>query len=343
MSTVDTTRPTPPIVTASMQYRALMTFQGASDNIGIEKFEAWDAARYLKTLGKDVAEYLSPPLAAGPHPLRIVAYDAAGNLANSNNVLITVPDMGLVPVKAEIPAIDLPGATFKYNRLVFEELFDGPLNLSRWSPYGVAGGTTPGHAENGIRDPNNWRVEGNISGANGGCLVGTAYWDAAAQKIRAPGMSHKLNYTYGRFQCRMRTEGDPDKRTESNFLTWPGDNIWPMHGENNIWETSGSDPLTRSPMRSYVHFGNDPRWGYDNRQVAFTHIGKRGIDWHTIDMEWSFEVIKIWVDGVLSAVTYDTVAVPDWPHHICLQLDAISNGFMRAPVKVYYDHVRIYQ
>ncbi len=86
----DITKPRPPIVTARMQNRVELTWSGASDNVGIAFYEAWDGSVFLKRLERDTRVYTTPPLAAGQHKLRIVAYDAARNLANSNEVEVTI-------------------------------------------------------------------------------------------------------------------------------------------------------------------------------------------------------------------------------------------------------------
>lgn len=77
----DTSKPVAPVVTASA--KVVLKWSGARDNVGIAKYEAWDGPRWLKTLASTTRQYTTPELAPGIHKLRIVAYDAAGNYANS--------------------------------------------------------------------------------------------------------------------------------------------------------------------------------------------------------------------------------------------------------------------
>jgi hypothetical protein len=77
----DTSKPIAPVVTASA--RIVLKWSGARDNIAIARYEAWDGTTFLKALASTTRQYTTPPLSPGRHKLRIVAYDAAGNYANS--------------------------------------------------------------------------------------------------------------------------------------------------------------------------------------------------------------------------------------------------------------------
>lgn len=73
-----------------MLNRVDLQWSGASDNVGIDHYEAWDGATFLKRLDRETRTYATPPLSVGQHKLRVVAYDAAGNYANSNEVEVTI-------------------------------------------------------------------------------------------------------------------------------------------------------------------------------------------------------------------------------------------------------------
>lgn len=73
-----------------MQNRVELTWSGASDNVGIARYEAWDGNTFLKRLDRETRLFTTPPLTPGQHKLRIVAYDAAGNYANSADVEVTI-------------------------------------------------------------------------------------------------------------------------------------------------------------------------------------------------------------------------------------------------------------
>ena len=89
----DTTKPTAPTLTGTLD-RPTLKWKGASDNTGIAKYEVWDEHNgqqtYLRSLAATTRTYTPGPLTPGEHKLRVVAYDAAGNLANSNTVSVTV-------------------------------------------------------------------------------------------------------------------------------------------------------------------------------------------------------------------------------------------------------------
>ena len=59
-------------------------------------------------------------------------------------------------------------------------------------------------------------------------------------------------------------------------------------------------------------------------------------------MDWTTESIKIYRDGNIVWELTDKKAIPQVPHHLCLQLDALKK-IIGDPVKMYVDWVRIYQ
>jgi hypothetical protein len=356
----DTTKPIAPIVTATLTQRVVLRWKGASDNVGVSRYEVWDGPIFLRTLVSTTREYTTPPLSSGEHKLRVVVYDAAGNYANSLDAIVIVPVAERVPEVVETPppvVTSPPSSSFKFNNLIFVDHFD-TLDTTKWSLY-----NGEGHAFNGLRKPSQWAVRGDVPNVNGGCLVGTTDWvdiptalslipaglqqwkkdklvniiNASNGAILTPGMScRKTGVLYGRFEVRMRTEVDETGITASNFLTWPDDQDWPAHGEMNIWETTGIGNAARNPMMSYIHYGSD------NRQKPFEHAVS-GADWHTIIAEWTPDYIKIWRDGVLVWTMTDKIAIPLWPHHPCLQLDGLRNANPRKAIRVFYDYVKIYQ
>jgi hypothetical protein len=208
-------------------------------------------------------------------------------------------------------------------KLVFEDTFSGTsLNTGSWSPY-----NSPGHSGNGLRRPSALTLDG------AGNLVVTAAM--SNDVIVSGGMSHRGNYRYGRFEFRVRTEVDPSGTTSGVILTWPQSENWPEDGENDIYET-GNSKGTRSPFKSFVHYGAT------NEQYWFHHDAD-GAQWHTMAMEWTETAITIYRDGALVWTITDQVAIPDVPHHLAIQLDAITTTPLTAPVRMYVDYVRIYQ
>jgi len=214
----------------------------------------------------------------------------------------------------------IPDPDQKNWELVFEENFDGTsVNTTEWSMY-----NSQGHAGNGLRRPEAFSV------ANGLLTVTAQMKDGV---LVSGGMANKRNYTYGKFEFRVRTEPDPSEVTSGVVLTWPQSENWPTDGENDIYETT--TPASRNPFHTFIHYGAD------NNQYHFQHNAD-GTEWHTIAMEWTEDAIKIYRDGVIVYKLTDQKAIPHVPHHLCIQLDAFKTT-MTGVVKMYVDWVKIYQ
>jgi hypothetical protein len=207
--------------------------------------------------------------------------------------------------------------------LVFEENFDGTaVNTNTWSMY-----NSPGHVGNGLRRPEAFSVED-------GLLVVTAQMKDG--QLVSGGMSHRKNYLYGKFEFRVRTENDPSAATSGVVLTWPQTENWPTDGENDIYETLPR--ASRNPFHTYIHYSNA------NKQDLTYHYehSADAKEWQTITMEWFPDVIKIYRNGTHVYSLTDINAIPQVPHHLCVQLDAFKTT-MTGTVKMYVDWVKIYQ
>ncbi len=204
--------------------------------------------------------------------------------------------------------------------LVYQDDFTGSaVNTSDWYIY-----NGPGHNSNGYRRPEAFTVEN-------GLLVVTAQMINGS--LVSGGMANKNNYTYGKFEFRVRTEPDPSSATNGVVLTWPQSEKWPIDGENDMYETSTS--ATRKPFHTYIHYGAN------NNQYQFAH-DEDGTQWHIIAMEWTETSIKIYRDGNMVYNLTDTNAIAKVPHHLCIQLDAFKTS-MTGVVKMYVDWVKIYR
>ena len=221
-----------------------------------------------------------------------------------------------------IPPVPRPPGPSGRN-LVFEDDFNGTtLNTANWSPY-----TSAGNAGNGLRRPSALSLDGD------GHLVITA--DMLNGQIVSGGTSNRLNYTYGLFEFRVRTDPDPTGTMSGVVLTWPQSERWPEDGENDIYETNAA-VNTRWPFFSFVHYSSR------NQQYSFRHDAD-GAQWHAMAMDWTADAIKVYRDGVLVWTLEDTAAIPDVAHHLCIQLDARATRTLTTPVRMYVDEVRIYQ
>ncbi len=204
--------------------------------------------------------------------------------------------------------------------LVFEDDFNGTsVDTTQWSLYN---GT--GNGGFGLRSPSAFSV-------SGGNLVVTA--QMVNGNLVSGGMAHKLNYKYGKFEFRVRTEADPSTATSGVVLTWPQSGNWPIDGENDMYETGTGS--SRNPFHTYIHYGAN------NSQHSFTHNAD-GTQWHIMAMEWSPTAIKMYRDDALVWTMTDTNAIPDVYHHLCIQLDAFKST-MTGVVHMYVDWVKIYQ
>jgi hypothetical protein len=242
----------------------------------------------------------------------------------------------LASVKAE--AVPAPSAqSSRFQSLVVDENFD-TLDPARWSLY-----DGQGHAGNGIRDPKCWSVAGGVDGANGNCLVGTAWWDAGLGKIRTPGMSLRRDAQSFRVECRARVEKDPTGITAANMpLLWPKVYMDSPYEEVNPYETSGPHNAERG-MSSFVHYGAVAAGKPAGDQVYFD-VGVDGSQWHTVTYERESGVREsCWVDGVQKWTISDPKVLAKREHHPCLQLDALRNADPGRAIRMYVDHLRIWQ
>jgi beta-glucanase (GH16 family) len=230
-----------------------------------------------------------------------------------SNVLI-----GCEKQKEEVPIPDPDSINWQ---LVFEDDFDGTsVNTDEWSMY-----DSPGHAGNGLRRPEAFSVADGI-------LTVTAQMKDGV--LVSGGMASKRNYTYGKFEFRVRTEPDPSEATSGVVLTWPQSENFPTDGEYDIYETL-TTPASRSPFNTFLHYGAD------NSQYHFVH-NANGTEWHTMAMVWTEDAIRIYRDDSIVYKLTDPAAIVHVPHHLCIQLDAFQPT-MTGTVRMYVDWVKFYQ
>lgn len=206
-------------------------------------------------------------------------------------------------------------------RLLVSEDFNGTaIDTSKWSVYGPNWG---GHGGNGLRD-------GRAVSVGNGMLTITA--QMLNGTLVSGGVKSRIDRTYGRYEFRVRTDADPSQATSGCVLTWPQSENWPAEGENNIYETTTS---TRTPFSSFIHY-SPQNWQY------WFHHYEDGTQWHTMAMEWEPDQIRIYRDGAHVFTVTDTYAIPDWPHHVVMQLDALKS-WMSSSVRLQVDYMRIYE
>ncbi|MDR1585285.1 MAG: family 16 glycosylhydrolase [Prevotellaceae bacterium] len=203
--------------------------------------------------------------------------------------------------------------------LIFQDDFNGTaVNQSQWGMYYSAG-----HAGNGLRRPEAYTVSDGILTVTAQMIDG---------QLVSGGMAHQLNVTYGKFEVRVRADDDSSKATSAVLLTWPQSERWPIDGENDFYETTTN---RRESFHTYIHYGAD------NNQYHKDH--KFNVkEWRVVTMEWEAEWIKIYVDGELQWTLTDKNAIPDVPHHLCIQLDAFKKT-MTGSTRMQVDWVKIYR
>jgi beta-glucanase (GH16 family) len=203
---------------------------------------------------------------------------------------------------------------------VFDDEFNGTtLDSTKWSTY-------YGNGIAGLRRPSADSLDGQ------GHLVITA--KMVNGSLVSGGLSAKYSRTYGYYEFRVRTESDPTATMSGVVMTWPTSGRWPTDGENDMYET-GTSPA-RANFSTFVHYSSSNRFYYYIHNANAT-------EWHTIGMDWKPGYIKIYRDGVLVWTLTDTNAIPDVPHHVAIQLDAMVNHVLTQPVHMYVDYIRVYQ
>ncbi|MFB2121622.1 glycoside hydrolase family 16 protein [Parapedobacter sp. 2B3] len=206
--------------------------------------------------------------------------------------------------------------------LKFEENFEGnAVNPADWYIY-----NSPGHNGNGLRRPSAFTVADGVLTVTAQMIDGT---------LVSGGMAHRVNYKYGKFEARVRSDDDPSIATSGVLLTWPQSERWPADGENDFYETTTN---RRQSFHTYIHYGNS--WA--TKQQYHKEHKFDAKEWLVVAMEWEAEHIKIYVNGELQWTLTDTKAIPHVPHHLCIQLDAFKK-MMGDPVRMQVDWVKIYQ
>ena len=211
-------------------------------------------------------------------------------------------------------------ASSKWRLLVSEDFNGTGVDTSKWVVYGP---NWSGHAGNGLRD-------GRAVSVGNGLLTITAQMLNGV--LVSGGVKSRISRTYGRYEFRVRVDADPSAATSGCVLTWPTSENWPAQGENNIWETTTA---SRYPFSTFIHYSPQ------NWQYWFHHYAD-GTQWHTMAMEWEPHEIRIYRDGAQVFKVTDTYAIPDWSHHVVMQLDALKT-WMSSAVRMHVDYMRIYE
>ncbi|MCC5936917.1 MAG: glycoside hydrolase family 16 protein [Lunatimonas sp.] len=165
----------------------------------------------------------------------------------------------------------------------------------------------------------------------------------------------KVEFQYGWVEVRAKID--------TAVGLWPAiwtlgkDQGWPANGEIDIMEyylVEGEPTILANAAWAHV----DKRAAWDEVKIPFSEISAGDPDWvnrfHTWEMDWTAEYIRIYLDGkLLNEVNLDETVNPDGfnpfrqPHYLLLNLAIGENGGdpsgTEFPRHYEIDYVRIYQ
>jgi hypothetical protein len=221
---------------------------------------------------------------------------------------------------------DLTTAAGKYgwgSPLASSDEFDytGAPNPAKWSVY-----DGPGHAGNGVRDPDRVTVSGGKMILTG--LAGSA---------NTAGLENVTEQTYGRWEVRCRSfyTSDPtDPGTKSAgyhpvLIVWPTSGDWPDDGEYDFLEDGEPGGPTAGAFMHYPSTDSS-----DQIDVPNFTVDRR--EFHNYAFEWTSQHVKGWVDGVpwysySGGAGGDRQDIQDMPEGVgTVQLDAFQASGLDA-------------
>lgn len=211
-----------------------------------------------------------------------------------------------------------------------------------------------GHAGIGLRRPSAITIEPDPSAAGGSVLKITADMGSGENEgqIVTGGIAFpEASRTYGRYTFRVRVEKDPSKVTSGVSVLWPVSNLWPLHGEINMFETWNHRD-TRRPIEFNVHWLNplalEPYELNDSRsRQVVSQVD--GSEWHTYTYEWSPDLLSVSVDGGPAVTVMDDPdKIPRFAMTPTFQVDAFSptgtrgvEPVLAGPVSMYVDFLSV--
>jgi hypothetical protein len=208
------------------------------------------------------------------------------------------------------------------------------VDLAHWAVY-----QKHGHERWGLRHPSALSVADGMLTITARNDPAHPYWRRARElwgtivgEIVSGGMAHRVPVQFGRWEARVRVDGDPTGATSGLVLTWPSaGGVWPVDGENNVWETGGNP--TRTPVFAFHHYD------VTNKQFS-RRLDIDGRQWHTVALErLPGGTLRHTIDGRASYEIRSPL-IPEHPHQLTLQLDALA-ARTGEPVRMQVDEVRV--
>lgn len=200
-----------------------------------------------------------------------------------------VANAGVAPADATTTAAERHGWT----DLVRSDEFDGDALGPDWNVY-----DSPGHADNGVRSPDQVTVADGIlriTGTPDGTTAGMAWM---------PGRM------YGRWEARARFPAGC-ACYHPVLILWPDANDFPAGGEIDYAEVFDA---TRQELNFFLHYGRDNRQLHDSVRVDMTR-------WHHFAVEWTADHVTGFLDGEPFFHTDRREVLPPRPMHQTIQLD----------------------
>ena len=192
--------------------------------------------------------------------------------------------------------------------------YTGSPDPSTWFVY-----NSPGHHDEGSRDPDAWSVADGVATVTGN------------RKGTTGGMSNRFNQQYGAWEIRMRTSAR-DPKYHPVLLMWPqkgsGATTCP-----EIDFAEASRDTTR--MYFYNHYGCHGVHTWNRVEVDTTQ-------WHNYAVEWTPQAVTGYIDGVKWFTDANVTHQSPAPMHVALQLDWHPDGYTTVPSWMQVDWVRVY-
>ncbi|APE28037.1 glycoside hydrolase family 16 protein [Aurantiacibacter gangjinensis] len=202
------------------------------------------------------------------------------------------------PTEAEVDAAQAEGNA---RQLIFSDEFNsGSLDRTKWNVVGMDFWVND-EEQAYVDSPDTIQFADGVEGADGGLLVLRPVYrpgEDTREDRNADFISGRVNtrgnfdFTYGRAEARIRM---PDATG-----VWPafwllGNEEWPATGEIDIMEYIGEADWTGTAAHGPGYSGDA---GIDDRY--YFPEGTDVTDWHVYAVEWEADVIRFYVDDVMT-------------------------------------------
>jgi licheninase len=247
--------------------------------------------------GQKVWSYLTND-AGAPHYIVLNVGNSTGNSVYGDASKVRVDYLRVWTDGTAAPADDgvQAATTLNWGPVVAGDEFNytGPPDFNKWGMY-----DGPGHGGQGFRRPSAFNVAD-------GFLRCTGLPDGTTGGMRAKFAMQ----TYGRWECRMRTNQRDPKYHPVLIL-------WPLSGWNHpitCWEIDYAEGFGNHQQINFVNHHGCPGQTLVTRNIDTTQ-------WHNYAVEWTSTRLRGWIDGVQWYDLTNTAQIPNVPMWQTIQLD----------------------